>query len=277
LESIFKFSIVHTLYPVSEELRKKYPNSFKEKDAIVDAISENDMYAQRFALQNQYMMPTSVVSKFSLTETDLESLRNGQIVVNRDAIDIDGIKKNEYMTVSSRPKYSPLPWRLESYGKYNFLFLLDFGSFRDIQRHRNGVCQHTLVNGEWGMHPWYMQQFEENLTSDDFKSLSETISDIFHSISIMEVGKSREEVLDQYLYPMGTRTLVHVAYSVPETIYVGEIRSGQTVHPSLRPIAQQMLNIIKSDIPPIAVHGDFENDKWSSKRGEQTIIDKVEV
>jgi hypothetical protein len=81
--------------------------------------------------------------------------------------------------------------------------------------------------------------------------------------------------LSQYLYPMGTMGLVHVSYSVPETIYVGELRSGKSVHPSLRPIAQKMLRVLAADLPGIALHGDMDESSWSAKRGEQTITSKA--
>ena len=69
--------------------------------------------------------------------------------------------------------------------------------------------------------------------------------------------------------------LVEVSYSVPETAYIGELRSGKTVHPSFRPVAQKILQILARDLPGIALHGDMDEDDWSAKRGEQTIASKV--
>ena len=58
---------------------------------------------------------------------------------------------------------------------------------------------------------------------------------------------------------------------MPETVYVGELRSAKTVHPSLRPVAQNMLRVLAKDIPAMALHGDMDEDSWTAKRGEQTI------
>ena len=74
---------------------------------------------------------------------------------------------------------------------------------------------------------------------------------------------------------MGMQVLVHASYSVPETVYVGELRSGKTVHPSLRPIAQKMLETLEQDIPSLKLYGDRDAESWSAKRGEQTIASKV--
>ena len=80
---------------------------------------------------------------------------------------------------------------------------------------------------------------------------------------------------NQYLYPMGMMGLVQVSYSVPETVYVGELRAAKTVHPSLRPVAQNMLRVLAQDFPGIALHGDMDADSWTAKRGEQTIHGKT--
>jgi hypothetical protein len=169
-----------------------------------------------------------------------------------------------------------LPWRLESYGRYNLLFLLDFGSYRDLQRHRNGVCQIPLIDGQFGMNPWYMQQCAAFLSPADWDTLHQDISSQFAAIAALPAkGVTATPELNQYLYPMGAQVLVHATYSVPETAYIGELRSGKTVHPSLRPIAQKMLEMLEHDLPGLALYGDRDEESWTAKRGEQTIASKV--
>jgi hypothetical protein len=153
--------------------------------------------------------------------------------------------------------------------------LLDFGSFRDIQRHRNGVCPIPLIDGRYGLHPWYVSQFNAFLSPQDAEALKRDIAEQFDGIKqLAGKGLPVTPMLSQYFYPMGTMGLVHVAYSVPETIYVGELRSAKTVHPSLRPVAQKMMHILQHDLPGIALHGDMDEDSWTAKRGEQTIAAK---
>jgi hypothetical protein len=74
---------------------------------------------------------------------------------------------------------------------------------------------------------------------------------------------------------MGTQALIHAAYSVPEMAYIGELRSAKTVHASLRPIAQKMLDRLGLDLPGMALYGDFDTESWTAKRGEQTISGKA--
>jgi len=251
---------------------ERYPHSFKGDEMDMNAGSPRDAYSKEFSERNHFLRAEEVLSRFGVSEAELLKMKNGELAVRRDALDLQGLKKFESGTLSKRPENVPLPWRLEAYGRYNFLFILDFGSFRDIQRHRNGVCQIPLVDGRFGMHPWYMTQFEELLAAEDFLALSRDIDRQLEAIRRLDrQGVPANSLFSQYLFPMGTACLCHVSYSVPEAVYVGELRSGKTVHPSLRPVAQKILHALSEDLPGIALYGDMDEDGWSAKRGEQTI------
>jgi thymidylate synthase ThyX len=262
-------------HKIFAEVLKKYQHSFtgNEMDA---AESPRDTYAEQFALRDHFSSADDIKAQFALTPDDMKRAACGDIVTRNQAIDLEGLRKHEAETLSARPEHVPLPWRLESYGRYNFLFLLDFGSFRDIQRHRNGVCRIPLIDGRFGLNPWYLQQFAEHLTPADAAHLTQDIATQFAAIvDLPKHGVPVTPALNQYLFPMGTQALVHASYSVPQTVYVGELRSGKTVHPSLRPIAQKMLEILEHDIPGMALYGDRDEESWSAKRGEQTIASKI--
>jgi len=267
--------VQETAREIFAELLNKYPHSFKG-DELDESASARDAYASRFAQRTHIVSVDDIKNEFAPTVEEWNKIEAGQIVARRKTLDLQGLQRNEMETLSSRPQQSHLPWRLESYGRYNFLFLLDFGSFRDLQRHRNGVCQIPLIDGQFGMNPWYMQQCTDHLPSSDADQLLQDIDEQFTSISnLANEGLVTTPALNQYLYPMGTQALVHASYSVNETVYIGELRSGKTVHPSLRPIAQKMLEVLEQDLPGIALYGDRDEDSWSAKRGEQTISSKV--
>ncbi len=258
------------------KLIERYPHSFRADDMKVDDSSPVNVYGAKFATQNTFQTADEIIRCFSLKPSDMKQLEAGELVTRRDAIDLKGLQSFEKETLAARPARMPLPWRLEAYGRYNFLFLLDFGSFRDIQRHRNGVCRMPVIEGRFGLHPWYVSQFKELLSPADSSALLDNIADQFERIaSLAKEGIATSALYSQYLYPMGAQGLVQVAYSVPETVYVGELRSGKTVHPSLRPIAQKMLRVLEKDLPGVALHGDMDEECWTAKRGEQTIAVKV--
>jgi len=272
----------HPLPEVRETAREifagllaKYPHSFKG-DELEASDSPRDAYARQFADRTHFASVDDLTRQFNPSVEDWNLIEAGEIVARRNTIDLEGLRRGEMDILSSRPANVSLPWRLESYGSYNLLFLLDFGSFRDLQRHRNGVCQIPLIDGQFGMNPWYMQQCGDYLETADADQLLRDIEMQFAAIAALgDKGIATTPPLTQYLYPMGVQALVHASYSVPETAYIGELRSGKTVHPSLRPIAQKMLGILEKDIPGMALYGDREEESWSAKRGEQTIIGKV--
>jgi thymidylate synthase ThyX len=254
---------------------ERYPHSFRGDELEMGSPTPRDAYAEGQAASTHFLKADDAIARFGLNAADLAKLQAGEVLTDRKALDLDGLRKRETETLAARPVGSPLPWRLESYGKYNFLFLLDFGSFRDIQRHRNGVCQIPLIDGRFGMHPWYLGQFDALLTAAEVKMLRADIDAQFAAIRALgSKGVPATEISDQYLFPMGTMGLVQASYSVPQSVYVGELRSAKTVHPSLRPVAQNMLRILGEDLPGIALYGDMDSDAWSAKRGEQTISAK---
>jgi len=256
-------------------LKQKYPHSFKG-DELDPSDSPRDVYAAQFAERNHFVSADDIKKQFTPTIDDWNHIEAGDIVAYSQNVDVDGLRGIEAETLAKRPNHAHLPWRLESYGRYNMLFLLDFGSFRDLQRHRNGVCQIPLIDGQFGMNPWYMQQCADHLSTQDADWLHKEIDAQFAAIAnLSKQGIATTPILNQYFYPMGTQALVHTTYSVPEAVYIGELRSAKTVHPSLRPIAQKMLEILERDIPGIALYGDRDADSWSAKRGEHTITSKV--
>jgi thymidylate synthase ThyX len=257
------------------ELLKKYPHSFDAADMETSG-NPGEAYAATFASRNNFASAEDLWRQFALTKDEMKSIQAGDIVVRSKTVDIESLRRNESPVLSMRPKFAPLPRRLEAYGCYSFLFLIDFGSFRDLQRHRNGLCPIPLIDGKFGLNPWYLEQFAEHLSTEDSAQLTRDIAAQFASIAdLPRQGIDATPMLNQYFFPMGTQVLAEVSYSVPETVYVGELRSGKMVHPSLRPIAQKMLKVLERDIPGIALYGDMEKDSWSAKRGEQTITSKT--
>jgi len=248
-------------------LREKYPHSFRENDMAGDERhAGRRAFAEEFAMRDIFFTADDAAGE--LTERELALVRSGGLVVHDRLFDVSGLNMREGVMLARRPKGAALPRRLLSYGIYNLFFMLDFGSFRDIQRHRNGLCRMPLVDGRFGIHKWYMDDLAANLSLLDFASLHAAIDEQFAAIAAL---KESTVVQNQYLYPMGCAVLCHLAYSLPEVVYVAELRSGKTVHPSLRRVAGDMLGFIADRHPKLALFGDTEPDGWTAKRGTQTI------
>lgn len=172
--------------------------------------------------------------------------------------------------IAKRPIKTNLPNWLADYGSVTFKFLLDFGSFRDIQRHRNGVCRMPLLTTEYGFNQWYLDEMSEEVR----EKAVELIARQCERIRVLkETGGISDEDL-QYLIPMGFNVSCQVTYGLPATLYTMELRSGTLVHPTLRIVAHKMHEALMAMFPGITLHTDLATTKWDIRRGTQDIVAK---
>lgn len=256
-------------------LYAKYPNSFTGEE-----MGDSERYAARSAYyaeqaeRDNFVSVQNLLDEERILEEDLEELENGGMVINKTELDVAGLLDFEANAMNTRPEGANLNRRLGAYGVYQVSFLLDFGSYRDLQRHRNGVCQVPLIDGGFGIYPWYMNQLK-GLLGDGYAAFEAEVSRLLEAIENLSADVKATPMLNQYLYPMGTSVLCQLAYTVPQMVYVAELRSQKTVHASLRPIAQAMGRVLKGDFPDMSLYIDHDADTWTAKRGEQTIEAKV--
>ncbi|MFA5644070.1 MAG: FAD-dependent thymidylate synthase [Patescibacteria group bacterium] len=228
---------------ILEQLKEKYPHSFCQS-----IIEEQEEYRNNISKKHNFLKPQKI-----------EELKMKTSIKNEDLDDFVDIIKN-------RPAKTGLPTFLGELGYVTFEFNLDFGSFRDIQRHRNGICRMPLLTTELGFNDWYLNQLPENLKKEAEK--------------LIEEQKERIEKLDtsaeikQYYTAMGFNVFCRVTYNLPATTYVVELRSGKPVHPTLRKIAHQMYYALNSKLPNLKLNCDLEQDDWDYRRGLQDIIKK---
>jgi thymidylate synthase ThyX len=258
------------------ELYAKYPNSFTgEEMQDGGRYAARDGYAATEAERDHVLSHAEVVKRNGFGPDELARLRAGEVLFDRRLLDVDGLRKHEAATLANRPVGAHLHRRLAAYGHYNLFFLLDFGSYRDVQRHRNGVCQVPLIDGTFGIFPWYYQQLA-TLLPEGFAAFKAEVDRLLAAIEALpQQGVATDKLRNQYLYPMGMALLCHLGYSVPQLTYVAELRSQATVHASLRPVAQALGRVLRQDFPQMALYMDDSADTWSAKRGEQTIEAKA--
>ncbi len=165
--------------------------------------------------------------------------------------------------ITTRPKYTNLPLFMGELGNVTSTFMMDFGSFRDIQRHRNGVCRMPLVTTKHGFNSWYLRELPEDVREEARVLIAK------QDEMLSKLDCSKEAL--QYYIPMGYNIVTKTTYSLPAAIYVAELRSGKTVHPTLRVIAHRMHDALAQFFPKLALHCDMDPDSRDVKRGKQTI------
>lgn len=164
-------------------------------------------------------------------------------------------------STSNRARKTPLPRHFRALlSSFTFQGTLDFGSFRDLHRHRGGYCSMPIVTPTHGFHTWYYNSLPKRLQQEADSLVKEVQGECSPDTMLS----------DQYFIPMGFLVPVTLEYSPDQAIYVAELRSGQSVHPTLRVQAQRMAEILKGYGLP--VYYDARDDVWSTRRGNQDII-----
>jgi thymidylate synthase ThyX len=166
----------------------------------------------------------------------------------------------------TRPRGCILPYFLADLGQLTFAFPLDFGSFRDIQRHRNGVCRMPLLTTDVGFEPWYLDQLDPEL--------AETARKLVQDLSLRINDLSEDPVVRQYYVGLGFRVTCQVTYGLPAAVYVMELRSGKMIHPTLRKVIHRLVKHFQEQFPTVPLHVDMDVDDWDVRRGTQTILAK---
>lgn len=227
-------------------LREAYPSSFCH-----ERFENTENYNQIW-MQNDYYYVNDKAQDFTL-------LKNG--------IDLKDLEKYKKV-IQTRPFKTELPPMVAKCGMVQYEFLLDFGSFRDLQRHRAIVQRMPLLTRKHGFNDWYLNALPEDLkikTQEFINTQEEAISKL----------EASDEV-KQYYTAMGYNVPCRVAGDLKALIYLVELRSTRFVHPTL---VRQMLKMIASlkelfaDIG-LVIHTDDEPNRFDIRRGEHDIVMK---
>ncbi len=226
-------------------LQEKYSSSFGFK-----TYTEQDEYYR--------MCAKSVYFDYHDLHIQLTFASHGRMYVAR-------MSREEGKILETRPARTELPDWFNRFGQIQFKFLLDFGSFRDIQRHRSATQMMPLLTTSYGFNQWYLTSLSEKLRQEALDIMVE---------QEVEIAKIDDQIIRQYYIAMGYNVACELTGGLPSIVYIAELRSGQAVHPTLRPIAQKMGRVLKKVFPEMALYCDNSPDEWSTIRGKHDIVKK---
>jgi hypothetical protein len=132
--------------------------------------------------------------------------------------------------IRSRPRKSHLPKSIARYGQYRCRFVIDFGSFRDLQRHRGGLCRMPLLSSSPGFNAWYMDQLPDDVRSRAEAFLSQQLAELD---SLGDESLSRAD--RQYYLPIGIS-------SAPKTLLNDQRRSSNFQRTQFTDVADHSRN-----------------------------------
>ncbi|HBO16466.1 MAG: hypothetical protein UR69_C0003G0078 [Candidatus Moranbacteria bacterium GW2011_GWE2_35_2-] len=176
--------------------------------------------------------------------------------------------KNYKDILKSRPMKTELPTAIGECGVVAYEFLLDFGSYRDLQRHRAVVQRMPLLVRKHGFNQWYLNALPNDLKKETKEFIKKQEKEI------QKMKASEEE--KQYYTAMGYRVPCRFSGDLKALVYLVELRSTRFVHPTL---VEQMLKVINSmkklfGKDGLVLHLDNEPNRFDIRRGEQDIIEK---
>jgi thymidylate synthase ThyX len=182
---------------------------------------------------------------------------------------IDREMLSDYKSIlENRPMKTELPMAIAECGVVAYEFLLDFGSFRDLQRHRAVVQRMPLLVRTHGFNQWYLDALPEDLKkkTEEFIKLQEE--------RIEKLGVNKYE--EQYFIAMGYRIPCKFSGDLKALVYLAELRSTRFVHPTLVAQILKMIESMKSlfEKDGLVLHLDDEPNRFDIRRGEQDIIEK---
>lgn len=188
------------------------------------------------------------------------------------ALTHNGVNRAELVKLkqllATRPPKTELPKWVGVTGDVAFAYQLDFGSFRDVQRHRAITQRMPLLTTELGFHSWYLDELSPNLRTE-----AETLI-ASQNEAITKLALSSEEV--QYYVAMGYNTSNYFSGDLPAIVYMIELRATRFVHPTLRHQAATMAELLEAEFKNegLIIHLDKEMDRFDVKRGEHDITIK---
>lgn len=224
-----------------DALAEKYPASFLKK-----RYSETEKYVDQESMRATYFNPAT--HPFFVQAEDL---------VSRSML-------NSYRSaIATRPPKTELPRKIAECGVLQFEFLLDFGSFRDIQRHRSVIQQMPMLGTGLGFHPWYLEELKQS-------SLRDQVEPVLHKQALKIAQLEASDEVKQYYTAMGFHTANRLTGNLHALVYLAELRATRFVHPTLRERALQIAEILKKNYK-ILLHLDPEPNRFDIRRGTHDI------
>lgn len=227
-------------------LRKIYASSFGQERF------ENTEKYNEFLMKEKYYYKNDNVKNFELVYDNID---RKMLAGYRDVLE-------------RRPLKTELPMAIAECGTMAFEFLLDFGSFRDFQRHRAIVQRMPLLTLTHGFNEWYLNALPEELSDKTKNFIAE------QEEKIKNLNTSDE--IRQYYVAMGYKVPIRFSGDLKALVYLAELRSTRFVHPTLVEQMLKMISIMKGLFAKegLVLHLDEEPNRFDIRRGEHDITEK---
>lgn len=243
--------VAKTIFAVMHEA---FPSSFPTPD-LVDKLEQARRRYNSFWMNDFYLYTNPSCPDFEGTSL---------------FVDVDRLSRYRDVLLQ-RPRKVELPKFLGQFAQFRFDFQLDFGSFRDVQRHRAVNQRMPLLDVTMGFEDWYLNQLPADVYA--------------RAVDLIEWVTKRclelPELIRQYYVPMGFLCPCVITGDLPASAYLAELRATPLVHPTLQRRAGQMGQFMRDaftsyTLPPTVFLYEGEAGMFDVRRGKQDIV-RVEI
>lgn len=240
---------------IEKVLMRGHPNSFSDK-----RYPASEEYRQEFmGTEYLYDPPHGSITP----------------IIVHDGVDHSLLKRSWRHTMESRPPHTELPKQIGETGSLRFEFRLDYGSFRDLQRHRSVVQRMPLLTTKLGFHPWYLESMPVAVRW----GIESALSSFEEQMEYWRYDGYSPAAL-QYYVPMGYQVPISMTGDLAAMTYIVERRAPSDVHPTLQERAIQMAAELKRKYGKygLVLHVDpMDLGRFTTKRGTADITERVEA
>lgn len=231
---------------IVEYMQKKYPYAFSDLGA--KTLDDSEYYCSE-SLDLNYL-PLSVDDYDSWPTFDARWVSSGWQMRTTC-----GIKRN---------KGVPAPRHLSYLGRIVVSHTMDYGSFRDLQRHRNCIQMMPILKTRMGFEEWYLDALPLNVRNEAEVLIDKQVCAITSALNMYDSADV------QYYIPLGFKVPCLLDMDYPQAVYISEMRTNKTVHPTVRKFACQLAQFTES-LGLGDVHADYSVDDFTIRRGQQDI------
>lgn len=252
-----------------EGLQALIPGTF----ALPDPIGNPERYARHQARLAWWKKAQATSGQWSLRKNWLQGCDIRRITQVEVTIDKElDFSDEQIQLLAERPPFAELPYDFDLAGFIRGKGLLDYGSLRDLLRHRAFVMPIPLLTLAFGFSEWYLRQLPPQVAKKARALIREQIKAI-GALPTKDPWKL------QMCIPFGFLVPVHLLGPLRAWLYVLELRGKGDVHSTLRRLIHDFDKKLRREVTRVnpdlgttyKVSVDYGPDNWQ-KRGKATIF-----
>ena len=144
--------------------------------------------------------------------------------------------------------------------------MLDYGGYRDLQRHNSVIRNLPVLNTDNGFHDWYLSKLPTELLPEAHQLIAEA----------KQLGaRFYADLATQYCLPLGFKVPVRIKAEAGPLQFILRLRTGRSTHPILQAGMRDLGAKLDQHYPGMFdYHREPGREEEATGRGKQTITER---